>query len=231
MAEVGETKPAIEKVTEREITKEGDTYLDLCESFKIDTAQDYQQAGFERVRGKGHRKRIDDFMDPHIQAAHNNHKSLVASKKELAGPVTAGIKLLGDKMEVWDAEERKKAKDEEARLRKLAEEQAQKEKAKELREEAKILKKEGDTAGAEALRDEAKNPVVEPVLVSTESITPPKVEGTHYRETWVVEVYNAKIVPDDYKLVDLAAVKKVVVATQGKVIPKGIKAYKQRKAV
>jgi len=217
---------------EKALQKKSDDFLDKCKNFFINDQEDYITAGIARNNGKEHIKSIEEFLDPHIARAFVAHRGLTSDKTRLIAPVKEGRVLLGQTMEEWDAHIREKAKKEEDRLRKEAEEKAKKEEAQRLREQAKELKKEGDSEGADALREEAKNPVVESPLVNIDVVpATPKVKGTHYRDHWDVKLVSKKDVPLEYMTVDMAMVKAVVTKTKGAVVPKGIRATKSRRAI
>ena len=218
----------IYKEKEKALETKSKDYLARCKAFKITDHEHYGVADTARINGKDHIKIIEELLDPHIARAFETHRGLTGDKKRLIEPVKQGRKLIGEKMEVWDAEIRKKAQEEEAKLRKRAQEEAEKEEAKRLREEAKELKKEGDTAGAEALREEAKNPVVDPVSIN-ESLLPSTPETkTKYRNDWSIEVIGKKYVPFEYLEVNEAMILKMVRATKGKVAVPGVQITPKR---
>jgi ATPase subunit of ABC transporter with duplicated ATPase domains len=165
-------------------------------------------------------KRVGDVLDPIVDAAHQAHKIAVRQRDALLGPAKSAKVVLGGRMEAWEQEQ--------ARLRREAEERAQRERERLEREareqaeaeqrrlqaeaetrrleEAAALEEAGDREGAERL-------VAAPVPVATIApapvfaprpmvAAPPKVEGVAFRSDWKAEV------------TDLAALVRAVAAGQ-----------------
>jgi len=213
---------------EKALERKSMDYLARCQAFQITDNEHYQVADQARINGRDHIKSIEEFLDPHIARANAVHKGLTGDKKRLIDPVKQGRKLIGDKMEAYDQKIKQEARKKEEQLRKEFEAQAKKEEAKRLREEAKERKKEGDTEGAEALREEAKNPVVEPVAIN-EAILPstPKTK-TSYRDDWDITVKDKSKVPIEYIVVDEAMIKRMLRSTKGKITVPGVQITPKR---
>lgn len=136
---------------------------------------------------------------------------------DLLGKAESKIKSL---MIGYTAEQEKKAREEQQKLQKLAEAEAEKERKK-LEAKIERAKASGKEEKAEELemQKEAIIPIDVPVV--TANIEQPK--GISYKEKWTAEVFDFKLLPDEYKLPNQQALDKIANATKGSVPIPGVK--------
>ncbi|MDO4953099.1 MAG: hypothetical protein Q4E34_04655 [Synergistaceae bacterium] len=166
-------------------------------------------------------KKIKAFWAEPKQKAYDAHKAITNQEKAMLEPVTTAIKAISNKTVAYMLAVKKQQEEAEAAARREAEAAA---KAK--LEEAKQLEEAGDTETAEELRVEAEafEAAASTLKVEAEA---PKAEGVSYRKDWEISVTDEMAVPTSVmgaviRPVDLAKVKALVKATQGKIEIPGI---------
>lgn len=114
----------------------------------------------------------------------------------------------------------RKAKEEQDRLQKLADQEAEKEKKKlDARiERAKANGNEEKVAELEAQKD-AVVPIDVPVIAPQVDIP----TGVSYREVWSAEIVNEKEIPREYLIPNMTALNKIASATKGTIPIPGVK--------
>jgi len=164
-----------------------------------------------------------------IKEVKSRLKELEEERKKITKPLDDGKKAVMDlfrkPLELLETAERKlkaamnkyvtemerKAREEEERLRKLAEAEAEKER-KRLEAQIKKAEEKGKVDKVEELK--AKQEEIIPIT----PVIMPQVEnpkGVSYREKWYAEVIDFKLLPDEYKLPNQQALDKVAQATKG----------------
>lgn len=151
----------------------------------------YEEAAEILKTIKGLRAEIDSTFNPIIAKAHEAHKEAIEQKKKVDAPLVEAETLLKPRMAAYLQEQERIRREEELRLQKQAQEEAERLQL----EEAAALDSVGETAAANALLDEA--PYVPPVIAPRVT---PRVSGISMRHTWSAEV------------MDLAALLKAIVA-------------------
>ena len=119
----------------------------------------------------------------------------------------------------------RKAREDQARLQKLADQEAEKQrKILEAKiERAKASGKEEKVADLE-MQKETVVPIMAPVI--TPQIENPN--GTSYRDKWDVEIVNVDLIPREYMLPNLQAIQKIIQATKGTIPIPGVKIIKSK---
>ena len=209
-----ETKP------QDEMAQVGGDYLSTAKALTVLSNGDYTQADSLRQMGRAHKRKIDEFMDPLIDVAHKSHRGLTAAKKNLLAPVKEGITAVGDKMEVWDAEQKRIAEEKRKQEEKELLEREKERTRKDIVETAVALDEAGDTESANELLEQAENPVFEVPKVALKPNTP-KV-ATSYRTRYFAEVTDKKLVPLEYMVPDMSALNKVANALKGEIVIPGV---------
>ena len=113
-----------------------------------------------------------------------------------------------------------KAREEQARLQKLADEKAERERKK---IEAKIARAEasGKTEKVESLQEQKE--AIETIVVPTVQIETPKVQGVSLKLQYKAVVEDFNLLPNEYKLPNQSALNKVANATKGSIKIPGVK--------
>ena len=127
--------------------------------------------------------------------------------------------LCKDEIEAYQANERRK---ESERLRR--EEEKRKKEAKRLEKQAAEAREAGRDDRADILMDRATEKERSPL---TRDSVKPQPKGVHTRTVYKFEVTNPDVVPDVYKMVDEAAIRKVVNALKGKIDIPGVRIWSE----
>jgi len=125
-----------------------------------------------------------------------------------------------DVMGVYDSEMERKAKEDQARLQRLADMEAEKQK-RIIDEKIARAEASGKLERAEALAQQKEEiiPIVAPVI--TPSIETPK--GVSYRDKWDAEITDINLVPREYLIPDMQALNKLAQATKNSLKIPGVK--------
>jgi len=122
-------------------------------------------------------------------------------------------------MIAYTNEQERKAREEEERLRKLAEKQAEEER-KRLEKRIERAENSGKEDKAEQLREEQEN--IQPINVPTVAPNIEKPKGTSFRYKYTAKVVDFNSLPNEYKLPDQSKLNKVAQATEGKIEIPGV---------
>ncbi len=174
------------------------------------------------------KKKIKDFFAPSIEKAKASVKSAQASKKEIENqqntfldPVIDSEKTLQKKCRDYEDECARLKREEEAKAE--AEAKAKEEEAKQKKlDEAKELIDSGDMDKAFEVMEEA-NEVVEKPQEVEETIT--KVTGLGIRRDWDFEVIDVDLIPREFMMANLVAIRKQVKRDKKEDCIPGIRAF------
>lgn len=189
-----------------EITISTQTELDLASVILKEVKLRYKELDAQR-------KEITTPLDDAKKAV----MSLFKPPLELLEKAETKLKGL---MLSYTAEQERKAREEQARLQKLADQEAEKQR-KAL--EAKIARAEasGKTEKAEMLEQEKEN-----IIPITAPVVAPQIEkpaGISYREQWSAEVTDINLVPREWLIANMPALNKIAQATKGNITIAGVK--------
>ncbi|MGH9454086.1 MAG: hypothetical protein ACRD2O_08975 [Terriglobia bacterium] len=185
----------------------------------IETAEDYEEAGFALKWVAEQKKIFVAWFDPHCKRAYDNWKALVADRDARIGPADEARKIIESKMLAWQAAEERKDREREALLREAAA-QAAREQAE---QEAKSLEAAGDAELANVVREQAAAAPA-PVVVIESSV--PKVAGiSKPKENWKFRVTNEGLIPREFMVPNETAIGALVRAQKGRTNIPGIEIY------
>lgn len=166
-------------------------------------------------------RKIDETFDPLIQKAHEQHKAILAKKKEFAGPRLAALDVLKPKIAAYI--------DEQDRLRLQAEREAElkRQEAKRIAEKAVDkawgLVDKGKGEKAEEVLKEAAEKAGE--LEAAAPVVPEKPQAqVSLREAWSPEIVDVTKIPREYMVPDMMAIGQIVRARKDKTNIPGIRA-------
>ena len=125
-------------------------------------------------------------------------------------------KILVKAMQVWQMEQERIRREEEARIR----EQLRKEEEDRMLEMALRAEKEGNSQIADQI---ISAPVFAPNIIVPSNV--PKVEGISSRDVWKARVVNFLIVPREYLIVDEAKLGQIARAMKGEIRIPGVEFY------
>lgn len=167
-------------------------------------------------------KSVDKAMDDHIKRAHQSHKALLATKKAAVVPIDEVKKVAAKAMGVWNA----KCKAEDDRQRKILEVEARKAQQAEVAKDAANLAKSGNYEAAKSALDHAESLPQPPVKVESSK---PKHEGTMTRTTYSIEIVDAKLIPSEYMVPDVARLNERARTSKGSIVIPGVKVIAETK--
>ena len=186
----------IERPNTQALATESRSQLDVAQRMTVDSPESYDLAAVIKRELQTLRKRIADTFDPIIAKWHEGHKSTIAAKRELDTPPAKAMKIIEDKRLTWQAEEERKRRAEEDRLRAIEMKRA---------EDAKLA--EATRLEAEGRKDQAEA-VLEAPIVATPVVlrsTVPKSDGVSVRTTWAFRIVEAALIPREWLIPDQAA--------------------------
>ena len=220
----------------------------------VRSPHEYQQvSGFlSQIKTKfneieGHRKhlkepfieggrRVDEFFRAPLQFLKDAE---TAAKQKLIGYETEQRRVAAEEQRKLDEKARKEREALEAKAR--AEREKADAEAREIQRRADEARAAGDLAESVRLRNQADKIVeksenkAEAIQNKAAAVVAPRVEayippvvGQSSRAVWRVRVLDAKAVPDDYKVVDIAMLDKFAQATKGKVAVPGVEFYPEQ---
>ena len=181
-------------------------------------------------------KRVDEFFRAPLQFLKDAE---TAAKQKLIGYETEQRRVAAEEQRKLEEEARKKREALEAKAR--AEREKADAEAREIQRKADEARAAGDLAESVRLRNQADKIVekseakAEAIQSKADQVVAPKVEayippvvGQSSRTAWKARVLDAKAVPDDYKVVDIAMLDKFAQATKGKVAVPGVEFYPEQ---
>lgn len=127
----------------------------------------------------------------------------------------------------YTTEQERKAREEQARLQKLADQEAEKEKKK-IDARIERAKENGKLDKVEELEAQKETIIPIDVPVIAPSIDTPK--GVSFREIWSAEIVDEKQIPREYLIPNMQALNKIASATKGTITIPGVK-FKMEKSV
>lgn len=165
---------------------------------------------------------IDDAFDPQIEQAFALHRSLLAKKKEFAGPPLRALEIINPRIAEYMKERDR------ARLQTERERQIKEQEAKRLAEiavdKASELVDEGRAAEANAVLKEAALKAGE-IEASAPEVPEKPLADVSLRTTWDFEVVDAEKIPRKYLVPDLVTIGKVVRAIKDQTDIPGIRVF------
>ena len=228
------------------LQRQAQTFVEEVEGMVIADPESYEYAGMVVRDIAGYMKRVGEVFDPICTAADHARKVAVAQRDGLLKPAKAAKTTLGIRMAAWEQnqarirrEAEEAARRERERLEREAREQAAAEQrrlqaeAEERRlQEAVALEARGDRAGADRL---IAAPIPVPTVVAAPVFAPqpiamaaPKLDGVSYRDEWDFELVDPALVPREFLIVDDKKVRGVVKAMRNMTNIPGVRAFSRR---
>jgi len=194
----------------------------LCQKAElvISNQSDYETASTILQEVKSRYKELDSQrkgITKPIDIAKKTVMELFKTPLELLEKAESKIKSL---MIAYTNVQERKAREEQARLQKLADAEAARQK-KILDEKIARAEASGKTEKAEELQMQKETviPIITPVVA-------PQIEtprGVSYRDQWSAEVIDINLIPREYLIANISALNKVAQATKGTLAIPGVK--------
>lgn len=220
---------AIQVKDDEKILGQSNQLVRQAEEFKIEDAVTCQQAAEMAKTLKAFIEGPGTYHDREIEMAHSLHKSLTAKRNAIIEGPKKAYKLLKDRIAQWQWEQEQKRleaqrKAEEEARRKESEKQAKiQEKIDEERRRAQEAENEADRLKAQAkidsLEEKKENVYVAPKIVAPVS-TP---SGTSVNFDYEPIIEDKAAVPEMYKVVDVAMLKKMQKQAKGQLEVPGVR--------
>ena len=182
----------------------------FAERIEVKNEMQLHEAGDYLVGIKTLSKEVEAWFAPMIDAAHKAHRAICDKKNLYLKPLSAAEVTIKGKIGSFQMELDRIREDEERKAREAAEKEAEKQRASLLAkaEKAAVL---GNKEKADELLNAASEVYVAAAPVMAGTVKP---AGIGVRYEFIPEITDKKAVPDDYKIVDLAALKKTGNATK-----------------
>ena len=207
---------AIERVIpDKELRPEGATLEAQAVALVITNQAQKENAGIFLHCVAAFRKKVAALCDPVCDAANFAHKQACKLRTALDASGKRAEEIAKAKYEAFDRAQEALRREEEMRRNAEAQKAAEAKQA----EEAALLEAIGEDDAAEAV---LYAPVVAAPVIIAQA---PKPEGIARVERWVVEVIDAKLVPDEYKMLDMVKINGVARAMKQATNIPGIRAY------
>lgn len=207
------------------VTAEASSIVKAASEIVIHDDLSYAEAGEFQRAARQLRQKVVTFFDPLVTKAHEAHKALTAARKRELDPVDAALLEVQRKMGAYQLECERQRREEEAILRKQAEEAAREE-AEATAEYHELM---GNTASAEAVRAHADHGAKLAANAVTVEPYAPKVDGQAARTTWGFEIEDESKIPRQYLTPDLKAIGAIVRARKGCIEIPGVKITSETK--
>ena len=178
--------------------------LDELSLVEITNDADLNKAAELRKAAKTTMDMVSKTFEAERDYYYSTWKAVKEQENQFVKPLEKAVQTLNCKMSSYAVEKDRKAKEEAVRIRREIEAKAR---------EAQL--NEAIRTGDESIKDQEIAPIAVPVEKT-------KIKGTSLVQDWDVAVVDFAAVPDEYKMIDLAAVKKHVRATKGRVPVPGI---------
>jgi hypothetical protein len=165
------------------------------------------------------RKEIGNTFKPIIDKANQAHKEAIAQQRKVETPLIEAEGIIKNRIAGFLAEEERKRRAEEDRLRELA----RKEEEERRLAEAIRAEEEGDSAEAEAILEETPAFIPPPIVPRT-------VEtggGITMKKNWKFRIANAAKIPREYLTPDMVKIGGVVRAMKDATRIEGVEVYSE----
>lgn len=219
MSETGNISVSINTENEMKKTSDVPALLKKAE-LTITTQSEYEHAGEVLQEIKSRSKELDkqrkEITNP-IDAAKKAVMDLFKPPIELLEKAEAKIKNL---MIGYTTEQERKAREDQIRLQRLADQEAERQK-KILDDKIARAQASGKIDKVEELEQKKAEVVPMDVPVIAPQAEAPK--GISYRDKWSAEVTDFKLLPDEYKIANQQALDRVAQATKGSITIPGVK--------
>lgn len=202
-------------------TKSSDLVV-RAENTAVKTQEQYINAAEFLKDVKALKKEIKSTFKVMKDKTHAAHKEVCTQENKHLAPVEGVEKAINNKLAVWDDEQDRKRRIEQAKL----DEKARKEREK-LEERARKAEEKGNTEKAEELKEQAEE---KEFAVPVAPSTAPAVEGLTKKVTWKARVTDMSKLPDEYivKTPNLPMLNAVARSTKGTIKLSGVEFYAEK---
>lgn len=208
-------------VAEAEMSREVTAVEERAGQITIATQGDYEDAAAFGRLIKQKSAQIIEFFAPMKKAAHEAHQNICTREKEMLAPLIAAEKTVKQVMGDYVMEQERKRREEEERVKRLAEAEAEKKLQEAMALEASGKQDEAEAALMEAdiVDSASRNVIVEAPKI--------KADGTSSSIDWEITAVDDGKVPVDFagmciRPVDTKEILKLIRASKGQIKIPGI---------
>lgn len=192
--------------------------LQEANALRISTTEDLEAAAelfsdLKRERDDHERARVAE-KEPHLEAG----RAVDARWKPVLTTLDSAAAAIASKIKAFKAEMDRKAEEEQRRLRA----QQERERAR-LAKQAEKAEARGLTETADALIREAET--MQPAIVT--SAMPPRTAGLQLADNWTFVVEDEGLLPREYLVPDLVAIRRTVKALKGRTAIPGVRVFNE----
>ncbi len=205
-----------------ELGKEVSLIESQAMSVEVTSDESYQYAAEITQSVKKAQKQVEEFWEPLRVATKKPYDEVLARKKDMLDPLKKAEKILKDKMGSFYIEKERRRKEQEEKMRRLAQAEVDKKLA-----EAIEAQNNGDVAGAEfALADaEVMDGIASTGVIPAQAT---KADGVSTSKSWKITSIDENLVPISLngaviRPVDQSAVMALIKASKGKIEIPGVK--------
>jgi uncharacterized membrane protein YqiK len=222
--------------TTADLKKEIAVIIQGSEFLSVSTRPEYDCVTTQINIAAGFKKQIEAFMEPKITAAHKTHKLLTQERADMLKPVEKFIldakKVCNDYLAEQQRRAEEAARKVQAELDRKAAEAARAEQEAEAARKAAVAagNQKAAQAAAEASR-KAQEEAQAAAEASMVPVAPVKVDAGDNMvmvDIWDFKVVDKAMVPEEYKILDLKAVRSVVEALKDSAKIPGLQIYKRQ---
>ena len=206
---------------EADLDREVTSIEQAASSFVIANDIDYASAGDFTKNVKSVQKKVEEYWEPMRESTYKAYKAVTDHKKEMLDPLKNAEKIMKKKMGDYNMLQEKRRREQEEKLRRLAQEELDKKLAEAARAEA-----EGNVFDAEFAMAEAE---VLDNLAQTATVTakPLKTKGVSTTKAWAIKNIDLSKLPVEFAGVlirpaDEKAIMQLIKATKGKIQIPGV---------
>ena len=218
MTKAGALIDDVQEQTTQQLENELVVAITDAKILRVTDADTYTAAAVVVKRLKGAEKRIKEWFDPLVDAAHRPWKMLTARRKAALDALAPELTRLGREMVAYDQAQDRLRRLEEERLA----EQARKDQEAEALRQAEQLERQGHTAQAAAVVEAA---ILAPAPAVVLESTTPKVQGIAFVDDWTFEVVNVGLLERKYLIPNLVKIGQIVKAEKGQTRIMGVKVW------
>ena len=205
---------------EEKLGKEVSSIEAQAAAITIQTDTDLDYAGRLTREVKAAQKKVDEYWKPLWRSSYDAYKNVNDHKNEMLDPLKKAEQILKQKITAYQMAQERKRREEEARIRKLAEDEA-----KRKLEEAVKAEESGDMMTAEYALAEAE--AYDGMTVSVNN-TKAKIDGISSTKSWKITGIDLNKLPTEYRgfllrPADQSAIMRLIKETKGRITIPGVK--------
>lgn len=211
----------VETEQEKELTSTVSDVENAANSFVVNSAEDYENAGVFGRKLKRLAEQVKDYWKIPKDLAHKAHTDICSKEKVMLAPIQAAEKVIKAKMSAYNVEQERIRREAEEAARKAAREAAERK-----LDEAIALSNNGNSEEAEIALEESAimEDVSSTITLSTDK---PKTDGISSKKDWVIKSIDHTKVPVELagvviRPVDEKAVMRLIRASKGQIKIDGI---------